>query len=262
MTPLLHFESTRLANRGKKGVLTPDEHGYYSMPVGALNTYNSAKEFYVGSRDVVALFEKDSLLQRRIAGGYVKAEEGHPKFMPGMSVDDYIDRLYMIEETRVCAHFRKISLDFTFGSRFPEYNCPNMIGVIGEFCPSGPYGDALKKSMDNPHENVAFSLRSFTDDYDNHGRVERYITQVINYDRVTEPGVFTSNKWDSAALESADRVTMTVDALRRKIQKQHPGAGNEDSRRLLKDMYDYLQKRNPGLEARASLKHLQQGKAP
>jgi hypothetical protein len=201
------YTASKLA-AGKKGILPPDADGYYVMPVGALNVFNSVGQYYVleGAKD---LFDKSSIFQRRIANGCLKGELGHPKRAPGMSMDDYLTRILSIEETNVCCHFRKIWLDYDFGKNNPQFKNPGMVAIMAEVKPSGPKGDSLKQSFDNPHENVCFSIRSLTRDYYERGQCYRVLQQIVGFDAVTEPGLALATMWSAPALESVQETLVT-----------------------------------------------------
>ena len=204
------FSTRQLAEMGKEGILRPDENGYYTMPIGALNTYNSAGAYYTAN-EAIKLFDSSSILQRRIKSGCLKAEEGHPRREPNWTDEDFIMRLQELRETNICAHFSKISLDFEFGKKNPKFNNPAMIGIIGSFSPSGPYGEALRKSLENGQENVCFSIRSLTRDFYQRGRVIKVLDTIYNWDRVTEPGIDVARKWNSPSLEGMSPVAVETE---------------------------------------------------
>lgn len=201
------YTATKLAV-GKKGLLPPDANGYYTMPVGALNVFNSVGQYYTldGAKH---LFDESSIFQRRIANGCLKGELGHPKRGENMSMDDYMTRILTIEETNVCCHFRKIWLDYDFGKKNPQFKNPNMIAIMAEVKPSGPKGQSLKESFDNPDENVCFSIRSLTRDYYQRGQCMRVLQQIVGFDAVTEPGLALATMWSAPALESMVETVVT-----------------------------------------------------
>lgn len=201
---IVRFEATKLVNKGKKGILTPDKDGYYTTVIGGLNAVNSAGHWYAA--DARYLFEGmdcKSILQRRIKAGNLKGEAGHPKPLPGMTNDDFKHRLLEVAEKNVSHHIRAIYLDDSFGKNNPEYNNPQMIGIIAEIKPTGHYGPGLQAAFENPHENVCFSIRGFTDDTWVRGKRVRTLFEVVTFDWVTEPGIAAATKWDSPACESA-----------------------------------------------------------
>lgn len=209
---LIQFTEAKLSETGKKGILTPDANGYYNHVIGGLNTLNSAKEYYVaeGAKD---LFEQSSQLMRRIKTGCLKGEMGHPKRSPTMPVRDYMHRVLQIEETNVCVHYSDIYLDPDYGRKNPHLKNPNLVAIIANLKPSGPRGPALQSSLDNPKENVCFSIRALTRDEFRNGTNYRTLVQVVTWDCVTEPGIATANKWDSPAMETIYDQPVTLSQL-------------------------------------------------
>lgn len=204
----LRFQCTALS-AGQKGILKKDENGYREIVVGGLNVYNSMGDYYP-YEGVQELFAPNSSLLRRITTGCLKAEEGHPKFLPGMTEDQYAERVMSIEETRVCAHIAEIKLDFNSVS--DDAGRP-VIAIIASIRGAGPFGDSLEKSLDNPKENVCFSIRALTENVRMAGVTNRYIRQIITWDRVTEPGISIAKKFNSPALESISHKVAKIDTL-------------------------------------------------
>lgn len=198
---VVKFTETVFKDQDKKGILAPDEDGYYTLPVGALNSYNSAGEYYT-AQGAIDLFQQSSQLMRRIKNGALFSELGHPKRLPGMSLDDYYCRIISIEETNVCGHFSEISLDTEYGRKNPHLGAPNMIAMIGKVTPMGVKASALKSSLENPKINTAFSIRALCDMEMVGGKRIRKLTNVITYDMVLEGGISIANKSHSTALES------------------------------------------------------------
>lgn len=194
----IRFASTQLKNCDNSKI-TPDSDGYYDLIIGALNVYNSAGELYT-SQGVVELFNDSSILMRRIKKGCLKGEVGHPPSL-GLSKDQYIRRLLTIQESNVCCHFKEIYLDTEFGKRNPGVCEPNTIAIRAKLKPSGPNGSALQKALDNPEENVCFSVRGFTEDYQQRGQLVRYLREIVCWDWVNEPGIHIASKWNTQSLE-------------------------------------------------------------
>jgi len=208
------YSATKLENTGKRGILKPDETGYYNMIIGGLNVFNSAGEYYTldGAKK---LFDESSILMRRIANGNLKGESGHPVQTPGMSDSDYLRRIMRIEEPNVCCHYKEIWLDETYGKNNPQYGNPNLVAVMAKVKPSGPNGPALKESFDNPDENVCFSIRAITYNHYERGKTIRVLTSIYTYDNVVEPGISHATKWNSPSLENLDDRIIT----RREIEQ-------------------------------------------
>jgi hypothetical protein len=190
--------------KGKQGILKPDGQGYYEQIIGGLNIDNSADMRYTTERSVVELFNNSSTLRRKMDRGVLRGEIGHPKFMPGMSKADFINRLFQIYEENTCVQYKDIWLDNTVAKN-PDGSA--IWVIFAKFTPSGSKGAFLEKQLKNGNENVCFSIRSFTDDYKVAGKTHRDIVEIVTFDYVNEPGIHIAEKYKSPALEAIGRGT-------------------------------------------------------
>lgn len=196
------FSETVFSSKGKAGKLTPDSDGYYTIILGALNTYNSVGEYYT-AEGALQLFENSSQLMRRIKNGALYSELGHPKKLPGVSMEEFYNRVITIDETNTCAHIADITLDFNYGKNNPDVANPELIAIIGRVKPAGAKAQALESAFNNNNENVAFSVRGLTENKLQNGRVLRRLTNIITWDYVIEPGIKIACKAHSPATESS-----------------------------------------------------------
>lgn len=192
------FSCTTLKGTGKNGVLPRDPDGYVTMPIGALNTFNSNGQYYP-YEEAKKLFVNSSALMRRINTGCLKGELGHPKQLPNQTDASFIQRVMSVEEKSVCAHFSKVWLDF---NSVKDAKGSPVITIMAKVKGSGAYGQALDTSLDNPKEEVCFSIRAFTNDTRVRGVVQRELVEIITWDNVTEPGISVAKKYFSPVLES------------------------------------------------------------
>jgi len=200
----INISSIRFPDALNKDV-KKDDDGYYYLTLGAFNVHNSAGDFYTDKGIREMFNDKASTLMRRINGRYLKAELNHPKFENGMTREQFIQRNLNILEERVCAHIKSIELvDTDIPSGLQGHG--NVIMVKGWVKPMGTYGAQLKEQLDDPNVNVAFSVRSFTNDTinPNTGRYIKTIFQIITYDWVPEPGISHANKFDTVSAETYD----------------------------------------------------------
>lgn len=209
---VVKFTETIFSNNSKSGILTPDADGYYTIVIGALNTYNSAGEFYT-AEGALQLFENSSHLMRRIKNGSLYAELGHPKKQPAMTMEAFYQRIITIDEGNVCGHISEVTLDFNYGKNNPQFNNPEMIAIIGKVKPAGSKANALQIAMENPKQNAAFSIRGLTENKFKNGRVERILTNIITWDHVIEPGINVACKAHTPGLESVSTESMVVTEL-------------------------------------------------
>lgn len=198
MSNRVSFTCTALGGTHKKGLIRQEEDGYYRVILGALNVYNASSEYYEyeGAKE---LFKASSSLMRRVKRGALRAENGHPKWLPGMSEDEYAQRIMQIYENRVCAHIKQV--DLVFDTYKDEAGRP-IIGIEGLVAPAGELGYVLEKALNNPNENIAFSIRSFTENIPTYRGIKKILRNIISWDYVGEQGISLADKYHSPTLES------------------------------------------------------------
>lgn len=207
---------TALLGTNKAGTLKPDADGYYTVVLGALDVFNSSGAYYPEA-SAKHLFQQSASLMRRIASGNLRGEYGHPRPQPGMTSDDWVNRVRDIYEPNVCMHIRKVTVDYT---TFRNKQGQPVITIVGEVRPSGPQGPALKEQFENPHEDVCFSIRSLTNDDFQFGRVTKHLKLIVTWDYVNEPGLAQAHKWNSPALEAHGESKVSMDAEARSLVEQ------------------------------------------
>lgn len=202
------FECIRLKGSNKLGVIKPDKDGCYTQVIGGLNAYNSGGSFYELEAGL-QFFQAQSSFQRKIGRGVLRAETGHPKKTPGMKEYEYGERILRIEETLVCGTWRKIWLS---NADLRDEQGRRIVPIMGTIYPSGPYRDMLIHAFQSPGEQVCFSIRSFTNDIPRgDGTFIKKLLQIVTFDYVNEPGIWSAEKLLSPNLEhnSADRALLS-----------------------------------------------------
>lgn len=217
MSSNILFSCTALRNTGKTGILKPDSQGYYRVPLGQLNAFNTSGEFYTyeGSKD---LFMKSGALQRRIESGCLKGEEGHPTQALGESDEAFARRCCKIEDKHVSHHIASVEIDF---NSVKDANGKPVIAIMGEVKPCGVFGDALQKSFDNPREDVCFSIRAFSSRRVLAGVVHWTLKEIITWDRVIEPGISTARKYYAPTLEAMQFKNFDKGTIQRAFPCKH-----------------------------------------
>lgn len=206
-----------LAGSNKVGKLQCDAAGYYEICIGGFNIENAGRAFYPMIEGVKSLFLESSELMRRVKNGQQRSEYGHPKRQPGESMQSYMARCNRIEETMICSTIKQLDLE-EMKERDPRTGRA-VIAVIARLKPTGPYGDALAKQLENPDENVAFSVRSFTDDrLGPDGRMWKNVRKIVTWDYVTEPGIAIATKYGTPSLESHQDLIVDPDEIREAIR--------------------------------------------
>lgn len=190
---------------GKAGIMKPDADGYYTQILGGLDCYNSRGEYYL-FKEVLPLFEDSSSFMRRVRNGYLKGELGHPKFLPGMTDQQFIKRVVQIDENNVSHTIRDVWLE---PNKFKNSDGKPMVAIMGKVAPSGEKGHLLRDAFERAGENVCFSLRSFTTDEDIGLVCFRAIIEIITFDWVTEPGIEIATSFHTPGLESHNMSVLT-----------------------------------------------------
>lgn len=235
-TNVATYGCTALNGTNKVGLLKPDADGYWELILGALNIYNNVGAFWPYDDAAKSIFEKSSQLMRRISGGALYGESGHPRRLPGMSEQQYINRIIDIIEENVSHHIAEVRID-------PNLMKDNagrpLMAIVGKVKPAGDKGAALLASLQNPKENVAFSVRSLTHDYLMGNTVVKSIRNLVTWDRVIEPGLSVATKYNNPSCESfADtELRITPAKLRLVIDNNsRDRRGMESSDALLREM--------------------------
>ncbi len=208
------YSCTALMGINKVGELKCSEDGYYTVVLGALNYNNSSGAHYPYSQSAKALFDASSMFIRRVNSGALRGEYGHPRPQPGQPITAFMSRCADIHEQSVSHHIRKVWLSEDTVKGPDGRPC---LAILGEVKPCGPYGDALRRSLENPSENVCFSIRSFTEDKYVGGVLHKNLVNIITWDLVNEPGINVATKWKSPALESICEQDVSVMQLRSAI---------------------------------------------
>lgn len=196
------FSCTALVGTNKVGNLKRDADGYYEVVLGALDVFNHSGQFWPASSSVKEIFQKSSAFMRRISRAALRCEYGHPKKEGNMTMPEYAHRLTQIWEHMVCCHIKEVWLET---SRVKDKDGRVVIAIMGKIRPSStPWGLALEKQLQNPHENVCFSIRAVTSDTMQFGRYDKTIKEIITWDYVNEPGIAVANKYSVPSLESLD----------------------------------------------------------
>lgn len=210
------FSCQALVGTNKAGKLKRDERGYYEVVLGALEFGNSINAVYT-EHSAQQLFRESSSFMRKISRGYMRGEYGHPKMQPGMSHRDWLTRILTVDEGNISHHIREVWID---KARVNDRGTP-VIAIMGWLTPSGIHGQVLDRSLNNPDENVAFSIRSLTEDRLVGGRLHKDLREIVTWDFVNEPGLSVANKYQSPSLENFQQdVTVDLNVLRDMVE--HP----------------------------------------
>ncbi len=210
----LHYTCVALAGVNKGGELEQDEHGYYKVLLAALNIYNFGGIYYL-YEESKHVFEKSSSFMRRVAAGNLHGEEDHPAPWEGMTEEEWIERNEWIETKNVAMHIRDVWTVHT------DEMCNGMpvVEVWGWIKPDRERGPYLKAALDNPHQNVCFSLRAIVFEGWMNGTKVRKIDRLCTIDWVIEDGLQVCNKWSSIVRGGAVAQESTRTFADRKISR-------------------------------------------
>lgn len=192
------YQCNVLKGINKVGDLKKLDNGYREVRLGALGAFNEAGWLY-NEREGRQLLEGSAGLMRMITqNNALRGENGHPRFQPGMNQLQWFGRVNDIFEPNVCFQMRRLILDPARDERGRAITM-----ILGEVRESGKESGWFEKQLDNPDENVCFSIRSFTDDKIIGGVKTKFLKKIVTWDAVNEPGIRNSSKYMTPSLESA-----------------------------------------------------------
>lgn len=208
MLPDIYFTATRIPVSTK--ALQPDDQGRYTILVGGLNCLNNRNQMYI-SKGCEHLFQDSSDFMRRVQNRVLKGEVDHPELHADMTDEEIIKRLYQIPNKNTCCLHQEIILKPASNSDF--------IGIYSKLSESGPHGGTLLKALQNPNEDVCFSIRGLSRNYVENGRLLRVLVDIITFDWVPEPGVPTSTKFNTPSMESFYQKRLTKGLIDKMLSK-------------------------------------------
>ena len=223
--------------------LEKDSSGYYKVTLGAINSFNSAGQFYIADGVKELVEDSSSLLAKRLKSGYLNGEMEHPEYKQGMTKEAYLLRTLKIDMTNISHHIKEIMFIPTeTNSGLASH--PKTIRVMGWVKPSGPKGHLLQQAIDNPDQNVAFSIRCLTKDEYIGGVYIKKILQIITWDWVLAPGISIANSWDTLSTESMDLCSFKLEELLDKNgdlkSKLGIGFEDDDTRAMIQGVIDQV----------------------
>jgi hypothetical protein len=170
--------------------------GYYRVRLGAFNVFNSSKAFYTYKGVQELVNNPNSFFWRRLKKGYLLGEMDHPKFKPGMTMPEFINRNAGYDMSNIAFHIKDVQFKLTNDKVNMMGNHGNVVIVEGLIKPSGPKGVFLEEALNNPDRNVAFSVRSLSKDEVVNGILVKHTSAILTWDWVTEPGINNANTFD------------------------------------------------------------------
>lgn len=197
-----NFEITVQRGLNNGGTIKRIDNNYCQVVLGALEYPNSVGAVY-DLQSAVNIIERSQIFQRRMSQGYLRGELGHPVERECRDYNDFVRRIHTIDERNVSTHIRRLWIE----PNYKGHNGETIIAILGEVAPSGPHAAQLERKLNNPHENVAWSVRSLTNDRIVGGVKRKYFDNIITYDEVNEPGLKGANKFNAPSCESYEVLT-------------------------------------------------------
>lgn len=204
---LFSFESSALIGANRKGVITPDAHGYYTVIVGGVGIFNSRNEFYVDTGDDI--LARCPTISRRLQNKRLWAELEHPVILPQMSEHEIVSKILKINSDRVTSHIKEVFYDSNT-ERCPKTGKPIRL-FVAKVKGFGNFKHYFEDAIVNPDQDLNYSIRSLVKTVPTARGVEKYITDISTFDQVMEPGLhvaskFRGNQTATESLFSLDRL--------------------------------------------------------
>lgn len=218
------YECTVLKGQGKKGILRPDENGYYTIVLGGMDVFNTKQGFY-DATSTGDILNNCELFKSRISAGNLYGEMGHPRKEPGMTDEQFLYRVHDIDEKNISHHISKVWYDRE--NYVDKKTGKKMVAFVGKIKPDGKWKDTLRERLENPEQNCCFSVRCTSTDRFVGGRISKQITKIITWDTVMSPGIPNASKYSSLSMESdiLERMTLTAEMLKGVIGNAKRGQG-------------------------------------
>lgn len=194
-----NFEITVQRGYSGQGNVKRIDQNYCQVVLGALEYPNSTGAVY-DLESAIQIIERSQTFNRRMKDSFLRGELGHPVERECRDYNDFVRRIHTIDERNVAIHIRRVWIDRNYVG--PDGK--KIIAILGEIAPSGPHAASIERSLNNPHENLAFSVRSLTNDRIVAGVRRKFFDNIITWDVVNEPGLSPANKFNSPSCESAD----------------------------------------------------------
>ena len=191
--------------------LKPDADGCYPVVLGALGGPTRNLVMY-DPESVLQAMGPDTKFNISLQNGYLFGELGHPDiYGKGPNGMDDIRRLLTIREDKVSHLFTEIHID----------EKPIMVdGSLGypiraKVKPMGPYGEVLRKSLEDPMCNTAFSIRTLCRPMagDDKRYTYRKVETLVTFDAVCAPGYALAAKRYVPGVESFSEIDVSREEL-------------------------------------------------
>lgn len=195
--------STKMENRNKD--IKKNANGDYLVIVGAVNHFTAGGELYV-AEEVQEKFAENSILMQRCKNDLLEIEDEHPTWEPSMSKAQWFERLYSYDKSKVAGKITELWLEET-DECAPGTDLKIILiwAAIRPFT-DRPKGLLLKRDLENPDKNVAFSIRSIIYQETFNLTPVCKIKDIITFDWVSSPGISKAHKYYTAGMLNDGRL--------------------------------------------------------
>lgn len=177
--------SSALMSPSNQKSLKPDKNGIYKdIPLLVLGKVSANRKEYEINSMVSAISDPSSMFYRKLVSGQLEGEWWHP--LTGND-EAALNRIVKIERNNVSHHIHRV---YT-GTPTEQGH----VIVYGDIEPTGPYGQYLTESFQNPRINTAFSLRSLVSSLgEKDGIIKQRVIALVTIDAVDAPGYAEASK--------------------------------------------------------------------
>lgn len=229
------YSNIALAATGKKGILKKLDNDYYEIILGAFGAFGNGGWLY-DTRTAMQFIERNPDFIRMMQNGRCRSEWGHPRRVPGMTDQEWFIRINEIMESNTSSHIRRIriSMDTVIDEKGRK-----VAAIIGEVRPSGPKADEFRRQLENPYEDVNYSIRCFATK--NFANMTKHITRIITWDNVFEPGIGVATKYNTPSMESKSDVCRMLDYAEFNIKNLREGLTSSVNDESFESVAPYVQ---------------------
>lgn len=199
----ISFDVSSALVSGLGKTATPDKDGIYKdLPLMVLGKASRNNKWYDPSGMEDCLVNKNSAFYRRLYGGQLFGELGHPIILN----EKENARVLHIDMNNVSHQIHRI---YTGTATEGGY-----VVVYGDIEPCKPKGDILTESLQNPRRNTAFSLRSIVSKIgERNGIILQKPLAITTFDFVDCPGYTEASKVNVPGTEGYSIEINPVDHL-------------------------------------------------
>lgn len=210
----LKFSCSALNNNYGQTIraLKPDDQGAYEVVVGAVGCPTRNDVIYETDSLVSAMSDPNSRFNICLKDGNLAGEYGHPV----INTKEDMPRLMRIDEHYISHYFTKIWIDDT-----TPLNIGGCEGfpIRAKVVPTGPYGEILRKQLEDPCHNTSFSIRSLClpSSGPNPKFEYRKVQIIVTFDTVAAPGYQVASKRYVSGSESFNEIDVDRNCLENTI---------------------------------------------